>query len=280
MKKRLLILLLLAATASTLLTSCNNDNAPETKNTETSAVTEEQGGSETTDLPTETQEPPVVDTENPADTEAIPETNENDSFNLENADALPYKLLQMTFAEIEEEYGTMEFNYQTIMDGVAIVFRAENLPRLDITFICEGTVSLNNMPEVTPEDIPRCIQINTEEYTFYPGIRKGMSTKEVKEVVSEWDMENIEYPLEIDNSLRDNRILKLTKNINDYTLVMFFTLPDDFINEIFDGVHYNNYPDYDSYRDALTKCEKEVVEIFLENPLGYLGGFEIWKKTN
>lgn len=259
MKKSAKILLSMLF-ASLLLVSCGN---VQEQNGETSTQTAKHTDSVQTVAKTDG----ITETE-PATT--APETDEPDStFDIEQDDAVPYKLLTMTFDEIEKEYGTL--GYKSLRHGGIPVYDAKQLPNIEIDFRHSSATYTEGMPIETseeiqgnvydgipiaaPDDIPTDIYIRDTDRYIYPGLKVGMSAEEVKNIIPDW-WSDIGYIPQMSES-----VIAVNYDINDCHIQVWIKIHDSLVNEVFKT-------DDDYKEDVIDDREEEMLSKFFENPQG------------
>lgn len=146
-----------------------------TKDAETSALEDPNAVTTDMDVPSETKE-----------TDAAP------AFDINDESCLPYRLAEMTYSEIEAEFGPL--NLDEWWYGGSPVYTSDKLDGIKAVFITvTGDLKAENgFPAASPEDYPTFISVGLKEYSednpeyvneIYPGYKYGMSMEEALNIL-------------------------------------------------------------------------------------------------
>ena len=130
-------------------------------------------------------------TENLTETEPVTEEPIEAGIDLNDEANIPFRLADMTFAEIEAEFGSLAYSHHVA--GGAPVYKLEGLPYVEIMFVDVSTTDVNGLPAATGDDMPN--RIVMRDGVLYPGIRVGMTADEVQNLVPELDPLSGDYTI-------------------------------------------------------------------------------------
>lgn len=112
-------------------------------------------------------------------------------FDITAEENIPFRLTDMTFAEIEAEFGPLTREYLAM--GGSPVYVSDKFPGLEIMFLT-GSATVDGMPAASGDDMPDNITI-TDDRALYPGIKPGMTADEVAAIIPEMDPKGGSYSI-------------------------------------------------------------------------------------
>lgn len=117
------------------------------------------------------------------DTEA---TDAAPAFDINDESCLPYRLINMTYSEIEAEFGPLK--QVGWWYGGAPAYKSDTLDGVWIAFIrTSGELKeANGLSLADTDDKPGEVYVSDEDMTVYPGLKNGMTGKEVYEVLRKY----------------------------------------------------------------------------------------------
>ena len=175
---------------------------------------------------------------------------------------LPFRLAGMTFAEIEAEFGPLEYPY--MMYGGSPVYTSEKLPGIKIVYISADSALDNGWPAAAPYETPDRIDVVGGEYYIYPGIYSGMPAEELVKFINDYKVTNA-------NPLRETTY-DIMATINDtYGLRAGFKIPSEMYDEFLDYYHSveNDIDPHDGWLKLLGEFEEELANNLSGELLGY-----------
>lgn len=155
------------------------------------AGTDTQDSANSTDAVTQGAQTSAVSTE--ADTAAVTTEAENTeatdaapAFDINDEHCLPYRLINMTYSEIEAEFGPLK--QVGWWYGGAPAYKPDTLDGVWIAFIrTSGKLKeANGLSLADTDDKPGEVYVSDEDMTVYPGLKNGMTGKEVYEVLRKY----------------------------------------------------------------------------------------------
>ena len=204
-------------------------------------------------------------TENPTETEPATEEPIEAGIDLNDAANLPLRLVGMTFAEIEAEFGPLECPY--MMYGGSPVYTSEKLPGIRIVYISADSTLDNGWHAAAPYETPDRIDVGGGEYYIYPGIYIGMPVEELVRVINDYKVTNA-HPLR-------ETTYDIMATINDtYGFCATFKIPSE--------MYYGFLDYYDSVKNDIdpqygyAKLVDELEEKLANNLSGELLGYSIY----
>ena len=186
-------------------------------------------------------------------------------FNLYDDSNLPFRLVDMTYSEIEAEFGPLESPY--MMYGGSPVYTSERLPGIIIVYISADATLSDGRPAAAFDEIPDRIDVVGGEYYMYPGMYIGMSVNELTSILSDYEVTNI------------SPMVKKTYDIHaeivgKYRIYATFNLPENLFREFMD--HYHSVKDEIDPQYGYTELVNEFKNKVASNLSGELLGFDIY----
>ena len=257
MKKSIVSAVILLAV---LLGSCSGAGT----DTQDSANSTAEATTQTSAVSTEADTAAV--TTEAEDTEA---TDAAPAFDINDESCLPYRLINMTYSEIEAEFGPLkqdEWRY-----GASPAYKSDKLDGIVIVFIrtSGNRTDENGAPLADYDDKPGEICVSNKEMTVFPGLKIGMNGKEVYDVLRKY------YPEINSNNLSYNPM-----SANNFYSISFAVREDCGItlNMGISGLE-NEYPDLYTGMPEDFDYEKSEQMLFDEE-IGTLGYIKIYEIIN
>ena len=257
MKKSIVSAVILLAV---LLGSCSSAGT----DTQDSANSTDEATTQTSAVSTEADTAAV--TAEAEDTEA---TDAASAFDINDESCLPYRLAEMTYSEIEAEFGPLkqdEWRY-----GASPAYKSDKLDGIVIVFIrtSGNRTDENGAPLADYDDKPGEICVSNKEMTVFPGLKIGMNGKEVYDVLRKY------YPEINSNNLSYNPM-----SANNFYSISFAVREDCGItlNMGISGLE-NEYPDLYTGTPEDFDYEKSEQMLFDEE-IGTLGYIKIYEIIN
>lgn len=206
----------------------------------------------------------AVTTEEPSETEA---TDAAPAFDINDDNCLPYRLINMTYSEIEAEFGPLkqdEWRY-----GASPAYKSDKLDGIVIVFIrtSGNRTDENGAPLADYDDKPGEICVSNKEITVFPGLKIGMNGKEVYDVLRKYYPEvnsnNLSY-----NPMSANIFYSISFAVQDncgITLNMGISGLEDEYPDLYTGTP----EDFDYEKSEQMLFDEEV------GTLGYIKIYEI-----
>ena len=182
-------------------------------------------------------------------------------FDINDAANLPLRLVGMTFAEIEAEFGPLECPY--MMYGGSPVYTSEKLPGIRIVYISADSTLDNGWHAAAPYETPDRIDVGGGEYYIYPGIYIGMPVEELVRVINDYQVEA---------SPMIKTTYDIVAKINDtYGLRADFKIPSEMYDEFLDYYHSveNDIDPHDGWLKLIGEFEEELANNLSGELLGY-----------
>ncbi len=186
-------------------------------------------------------------------------------FNLYDPSSVALRLIDMTYAEIEAEFGPLEYPY--MMYGGSPVYTSERLPGINIVYISADATLTDGRPAAAPAEIPDRIDVVGGEYYVHPGIYIGMPVNELTSILSDYEVTNI------------SPMVKKTYDIHaviieKYIINATFEIPEGIYREFMD--YYHSVEDELDPQEGYSEIVNEFKDKVTSNLSGELLGFSIY----
>ena len=219
------------------------------------------------------------------DTEA---TDAAPAFDINDDSCLPYRLAEMTYSEIEAEFGPL--NLDEWRYGGSPVYTSDKLDGIKAVFITvTGDLKAENgLPAASPEDYPTFISVGMKEYSednpeyvneIYPGYKYGMSMEEALNILyagEELDSDANERIVEW-NPIKDGGhgcFLNAAYG-DEKGLCLWFDFSEDTFEEFRDEMHT---AEGDS--DKMNAVAENFRNRIISEKLGTISGYKIYHQTD
>ena len=219
------------------------------------------------------------------DTEA---TDAAPAFDINDDSCLPYRLAEMTYSEIEAEFGPL--NLDEWRYGGSPVYTSDKLDGIKAVFITvTGDLKAENgFPAASPEDYPTFISVGLKEYSednpeyvneIYPGYKYGMSMEEALNILyagEEPDSDANERIVEW-NPIKDggHGCFLNAADGDEKGLCLWFDFSEDTIKVFGDEM---NTAEGDS--DKMNAVAENFRNRIISEKLGTISGYKIYHQTD
>lgn len=183
-------------------------------------------------------------------------------FNLYDDLNLPLRLIDMTYAEIEAEFGPLEYPY--MMYGGSPVYTSERLPGINIVYISADATLTDGRPAAASDETPDRIDVVDGEYYMYPGIYIGMPVEELVWLLGDYTVTDVS-PM-----MKDTYDITATIN-GTYSFSGAFKLTDEMYYGFLDYYHSvkNEIDPQYGYSQLVEQLKDELKQKLNGELLGY-----------
>jgi hypothetical protein len=183
-------------------------------------------------------------------------------FNLYDPSSIAFRLINMTYAEIETEFGPLESPY--LMYGGSPVYTSELLPGIIIVYVSADSTSEDGRPAAASDETPDRIDVVDGEYYMYPGIYIGMPVEELVWLLGDYTVTDVS-PM-----MKDTYDITATIN-GTYSFSGTFKLTDEMYYGFLDYYHSvkNEIDPQYGYSQLVEELKNELEQKLNGELLGY-----------